>query len=241
MTDGLKSIWVYLEASPLLGLTATVLAYQASHWLWRRAHMTPLLNPVLVSILLIAGFLTLAGVEYQTYFDGAQFVHFLLGPATVALAIPLYRQLRLLLQSFTAVVAGLLVGAVTAASTAMIIAWALGASERTVLSMAPKSATSPVAMAVSEAIGGLPSLTAVMTILTGIVGSIVGAWVLDRLKIKSEAARGLALGTASHGIGTARAIQMGEIPGAFSALGMGMTAITTTLVVPLLIHFVFGR
>jgi predicted murein hydrolase (TIGR00659 family) len=240
MTGDLQSIWTYLETSPLLGLTATLLAYQAAHWLWRKGRMTPLLNPVLISITLIAGFLMLSGIEYRTYFNGAQFVHFLLGPATVALAIPLYRQLRLLLRSAAAVLVGLLAGATTAAASAMGIAWALGASEQTIRSLAPKSATSPIAMAVSEGIGGLPSLTAVLAILTGIIGSVIAVWVLDAVKVKNEAARGLAIGTASHGIGTARAIQLGEVTGAFSGLAMGLTAVATTIVVPLLVRLVFG-
>jgi predicted murein hydrolase (TIGR00659 family) len=240
VNDDLQSIWIYLEASPLLGLTATLLAYQAAHWLWRKGRMTPLLNPVLVSILLIAGFLMLTGIEYRTYFNGAQFVHFLLGPATVALAIPLYRQLRLLLQSVTAVLVGLVAGVVSAAASAMGVAWALGASELTIRSLAPKSVTSPIAMAISEGIGGLPSLTAVLAILTGITGSVIAVWVLDAARVKNEAARGLAMGTASHGIGTARAIQLGEVTGAFSGLGMGLAAIATTLVVPLLVRLVYG-
>lgn len=237
--DDLHAIRVYLETSPLLGLTATLLAYQAAHWLWRKGHMTPLLNPVLLSILMIGGVLLATGIDYRTYFNGAQFVHFLLGPATVALAIPLYRQIRLLLRSLTAVVVGLLVGAATAAASAMGLAWVLGASERTILSLGPKSATAPIAMAVSESIGGLPSLSAVMAILTGITGSVVAVWVLDAVRVRNEAARGLAIGTASHGIGTARAIQLGEVTGAFSGLAMGLTAITTTLLVPLLVGLMF--
>ena len=237
--DDLHAIRVYLETSPLLGLTATLLAYQAAHWLWRKGHMTPLLNPVLLSILMIGGVLLATGIDYRTYFNGAQFVHFLLGPATVALAIPLYRQIRLLLRSLTAVAVGLLVGAATAAASAMGLAWALSASERTILSLGPKSATAPIAMAVSESIGGLPSLSAVMAILTGITGSVVAVWVLDAVRVRSEAARGLAIGTASHGIGTARAIQLGEVTGAFSGLAMGLTAITTTLLVPLLVGLMF--
>lgn len=237
--DDLHAIRVYLETSPLLGLTATLLAYQAAHWLWRKGHMTPLLNPVLLSILMIGGVLLATGIDYRTYFNGAQFVHFLLGPATVALAIPLYRQIRLLLRSLTAVAVGLLVGAATAAASAMGLAWVLGASERTILSLGPKSATAPIAMAVSESIGGLPSLSAVMAILTGITGSVVAVWVLDAVRVRNEAARGLAIGTASHGIGTARAIQLGEVTGAFSGLAMGLTAITTTLLVPLLVGLMF--
>lgn len=240
MNGDLHAVWVYLAASPLLGLTATLLAYQAAHWLWRRARMTPLLNPVLVSVTLIGGLLTASGVDYRTYFDGAQFVHFLLGPATVALAVPLYRQMRLLMRSAGAILAGLLSGAVTAALSAMGLAWMLGASEQTIRSLAPKSVTAPIAMGISESVGGLPSLTAVMAILTGIIGSAAGVWILDRLKISDERARGLALGTASHGIGTARALQLGEVTGAFSGLAMGLTGLASAIIVPLLVRWLLG-
>lgn len=237
MSGDLHSVWVYLATSPLMGLTATLLAYQGAHWLWRRGRMSPLLNPVMVSVFVIAGFLMMTGTEYRTYFDGAQFVHFLLGPATVALAIPLYRQLRLLMRSLTAVLVGLVAGSATAALTAMGFAWVLGASEQTIRSLAPKSVTSPIAMGISDSIGGLPSLTAALVILTGIIGSVAGVWVLDVLKVTDERARGLAMGTASHGIGTARAIQMGEVTGAFSGLAMGLNGIATAILVPVLVHW----
>lgn len=240
MNGDLHAIWVYLATSPLLGLTSTLVAYQAAHWVWRRAGMTPLLNPVLLSILLIGGFLALTGAEYRQYFDGAQFIHFLLGPATVALAIPLYRQIRLLMQSAGAVLAGLVCGALTAALSAMGVAWALGASDQTIRSLAPKSVTVPIAMGISENIGGLPSLTAILVILTGILGSVVGAWLLDRFKITDERARGLAFGTASHGIGTARALQLGEVTGAFSGLAMGLTGLITAILVPILVRWLLG-
>jgi Putative effector of murein hydrolase len=240
MKNDLHVLWIYLETSPLLGLTATLVAYQAAHWLWRRAHMTPLLNPVLVSIALIAGFLTLTGIDYRTYFDGAQFVHFLIGPAIVALAVPLYRQMRLLMRTAGAILAGLLAGVTAAAASAMGLAWALGASDQTIRSMAPKSVTAPIAMGISESIGGLPSLTAVMVILTGITGSIIGVWLLDALRVKDERARGLALGTAAHAIGTARAIQLGEVSGAFSGLAIGLAGLASAFVVPPLVRWTLG-
>lgn len=240
MTGDLQAIWVYLSASPLLGLTATLVAYQAAHWLWRKAKMTPLLNPVLVSITLIAGFLSATGIEYRTYFDGAQFVHFLLGPAIVALAIPLYRQMRLLVRAAGAILAGLLAGVTAAALSAVGLAWALGASDLTIRSMAPKSVTAPVAMGISEGIGGLPSLTAVMAVLTGVIGSVIGAWLLDRLKIHDERARGLALGTAAHAIGTARALQLGEVTGAFAGLAIGLAGLASAFVVPPLVRWLLG-
>lgn len=235
MSDDLQVLWVYLAASPLMGLTATLAAYQIAYWLWRKSGMNPCLNPVMLSILGIGGFLWLTGIPYRTYFDGAQFIHFLLGPVTVALAVPLYRELRLLLQSAWALLAGLLAGSVAAVISAVWIAEVLGGSEQILRSLAPKSATSPIAMGVAEGIGGLPSLAAILAILTGIIGSVLGPWILTLCRVQDDRARGLAMGTAAHGIGTAQAIQMGPTVGAFAGLGMGLNGVVTALLVPLLV------
>ena len=230
----LQTIWVYLAATPLLGLTLTMLAYLAGVSLYTKSGRSTLLNPVFISVVLVILVLKLTDTDYQTYFQGAQFVHFLLGPATVALALPLYRQLGALRRSMLAVAAALIIGSVVAAVSAMAIAKSLGADSQTVLSMAPKSVTMPIAMGVAEQIGGLPSLTAALVLLTGICGAVIGPWVLDRLKIRDARARGLALGTAAHGIGTARALQESETAGAFSGLAMGLNGLITALLVPLL-------
>ena len=238
MTSDLQSIWVYLAASPLLGLTSTLVAYQAAMWLFERCGRRQMLNPILVSVAMIVGFLMATGTEYRTYFDGAQFVHFLLGPATVALAVPLYHQLPLLRRAWPAVLAVVLTGAMVASVSAVAIAWGLGGSEQIVLSLAPKSVTIPIAMGISERIGGIPSLTAVMVMLTGMVGAIGGGWILDLARVKVPAARGVALGIASHGIGTVRALQMGETAGAFAGLAIGLTGLATAILVPLMISWV---
>ena len=237
--QGLRDIWVYLSASPLLHLTLTLAAYQAGFWLYRRGNLNPLLNPVLVAVILIVGLLLATGTSYQTYFEGAQFVHFLLGPATVALAIPLYRQFHAVRRSAPALIASVLAGSLTASLSAVAIAWALGASHETIVSIAPKSVTAPVAMGISEQLGGLPSLTAVMVLLTGVFGAMLGPPLLNLLRIKSWAARGLAVGTASHGIGRARALQVNEVDGAFSGLAMGLNALATALLLPLLWRLIF--
>jgi predicted murein hydrolase (TIGR00659 family) len=230
----LQTIWVYLAAQPLLGLTLTLLAYLAGRQLYLKAKGSPLLNPVLVAVVVLIALLKLTHTDYQTYFQGAQFVHFLLGPATVALALPLYRQLHALRRSVLAVAAALVTGSAVASLSAMAIAKALGAEPQTVLSMAPKSVTTPIAMGVAEQVGGLPSLTAALVLMTGITGAVVGPWVLDKLKIRDERARGLAMGMASHGIGTARALAESETAGAFSGLAMGLNGVITALLVPLL-------
>jgi len=230
----LQTIWVYLAAQPLLGLTLTLAAYLIGQHLFIRGRRSPLLNPVLVAVVLVILLLKGTGIDYQTYFQGAQFVHFLLGPATVALALPLYRQLHALKRSILAVAAALVLGSAVASLSAMAIARGLGASSQTVLSMAPKSVTTPIAMGVAEQIGGLPSLTAALVLITGIIGAVIGPWILDRLKIADPRARGVAMGTASHGIGTARALQENETAGAFSGLAMGLNGVVTAVLVPLL-------
>jgi len=230
----LTRLWVYLAQTPLLWLTVTVAVYAAAHWLHQRAHARAILNPVLIAVAVIVAILLLTGTSYETYFDGAQFAHFLLGPATVALAVPLYAQLGKLRRLAVPVSVSLLAGSITAIVSAGAICWALGASRQTILSILPKSATTPIAMGVSEGLGGLPSLTAVLVILTGILGAVAGTAVLDALRVRDEAARGFALGVASHGIGTARAFQVSEETGAFAGLAMGLNGALTAVLVPFL-------
>ena len=233
MNGRLSDIWVYLSASPLLGLTVTLVAYQAAYWLYQRARFHPLLNPVAVTVALIATALTLTHTPYGTYFSGAQFIHFLLGPATVALAIPLYAQWDRLRREWKSLTLALVCGSATASASAVLLAWALGAGPVTLKSLAPKSVTTPIAMGIAEKIGGLPSLTAVLVVCTGIIGAVLAKYILDALHIADHAARGFAVGVAAHGIGTARAFQVSEEAGAFAGLGMGLNGVLTALTVPL--------
>ncbi|MDR2186538.1 MAG: LrgB family protein [Azonexus sp.] len=234
MNPPLDALWVYLAASPLFGLTLTLLAYQMALWLYHRAGANPLLNPVLIAIAILALVLTLTATDYASYFAGAQFVHFLLGPATVALAVPLYHQIRRVRALLLPVIAGLLAGSVTAIVSAVLIARWFGASAATQLSLAPKSVTTPIAMGISEQIGGIPSLTAVIVIITGIVGAVGARYLFAAMKLRDPAIRGFAIGLAAHGIGTARAFQVNEQSGAFAALAMGLNGALTALLVPLL-------
>ncbi|WP_417411725.1 LrgB family protein [Hoeflea sp.] len=235
----ITEVWVYLSASPLLFLTLTLAAFQAGSWAYNRSGHNPLLNPVLTAVIAVVALLMLSGTSYETYFEGAQFVHFLLGPATVALAIPLYRQFDRVKRSALALVTSLLCGSLTAIGTATGLGWLLGASRETLLSLAPKSVTAPVAMGITELLGGLPSLTAVLVILTGILGAVLGPPLLTLIGVKDWRARGLALGTASHGIGTARALQVNELAGAFSGLAMGLNALATAILLPVLWRLFF--
>jgi predicted murein hydrolase (TIGR00659 family) len=233
--EQVTTLWVYLSATPLLWLTATLGAYLAASQVqaWLGGH--PLANPVLIAVAVLVLVLRLSGTPYPTYFEGAQFVHFMLGPATVALAVPLVaeagRVRRMLLPMMVAVVTG----AITAITTAMGVAWALGASRTTLLSLAPKSVTTPIAMAIAEQTGGLPGLTAVLVILTGITGAVIVTPLMNLLGLRDFAARGFAAGVASHGIGTARAFQVSELAGTFAGIGLALNGLVTSVLAPALI------
>jgi predicted murein hydrolase (TIGR00659 family) len=233
----LADIWVYLAQGPLLWLALTLLAYVAGDWLYQRANRHPLLNPVLLAVMALVAVLALTQTSYPTYFEGAQFVHFLLGPATVALAVPLYYNFARLRRLWLPLAAGLLAGALTAAVSAIAIAWALGASPQTLLALAPKSVTAPVAMGITEKLGGPPSLTAILVVSTGILGAVLGPLTLNRLRVRDATIRGFAIGTASHGIGTARAFQESETAGAFAGLAMGLNTLATSLLLPPLVRW----
>lgn len=233
--ESMTEIWVYLSAQPLLWLTLTLAVYLLALALHRKAKGHPVVNPVLVSVSILVILLLVTGTPYQRYFDGAQFVHFLLGPTTVALAVPLHAQLKRLLAMGGPLLIALVVGSLTAGLSAYAIGAWLGASTPTVISLAPKSVTTPIAMGVAERLGGLASLTAVFVILTGIFGAIFADGILRRLGVKDDASIGFALGLASHGIGTARAFQLSEQTGAFAALAMGLNGLFTAITLPWLL------
>ncbi|MBK8183366.1 MAG: LrgB family protein [Candidatus Competibacteraceae bacterium] len=232
----LTDIWVYLATSPLLWLTITLLAYRVGQGLFKKSGGRALFNPVALAIALLAPLLLVTNTPYSTYFSGAQFIHFLLGPATVALAIPLYLHWARVRKLFLPIVAGLVSGSLTAILSAMGIAWLLGGSSRILLSLAPKSVTTPVAMGIAEKIGGLAPLTAVMVILTGVTGAVAAPSLLQWLRIRDDAVIGFAIGVAAHGIGTARAFQISILAGAFSGLAIGLNALLTTLLAPLVVR-----
>lgn len=231
MTD-FAEIWSYLSQGPLVWLTATLVAYALGDAFFRLAGRSPLVNPVLLAVALLALLLHLTATPYATYFEGAQFVHFLLGPATVALALPLYDSLPRLRRALLPTLAALIAGSLTAAVSALAIAAALGVEGTVLASLAPKSATAPVAIGIAEQIGGSPTLTAVLVILTGITGAVIATPLLNLLRLRDWRARGFAVGLTSHGIGTARALQVHPTAGAFAALGMALNAIATALVAP---------
>jgi predicted murein hydrolase (TIGR00659 family) len=222
----------FLVASPLLWLTLTLGAYLAATMASRRFGKPPVLNPTLWSIVAIVLVLVATGTPYRRYFEGAQFVNFLLGPAVVALAVPLYRHTALIRRSAKAVAGGLVVGTFSAILSGVLVARLLGGGHDLWVSMAPKSATAAIAMAISGRLGGIPPLTAVLTIATGILGAVLGSTICSLVRVKDWRARGFAMGLTSHGIATARAFQEHEIAGTFAALAMALNGVATALATP---------
>jgi predicted murein hydrolase (TIGR00659 family) len=235
MTGNPFSLWVYLSQTPLLWLTVTLLVYAAADAISQATRRSPLANPVLHSVWVIGAILLLTGTPYPNYFDGAQFVHFLLGPATVALAVPLYENRSTVLSAVLPMLIALAVGSLTAIVSIVLLAEAVGLPRDVVVSLAPKSITAGVAMGVSESMGANPSITAIAVILTGIMGAIVVTPLMNGMKVTDFRARGFAAGLASHGIGTARAFQVDTVAGVFAGVAMSLNALLTSLVVPVLI------
>jgi len=229
------SLWVYLAQSPLLWLTVTLVIYAVTDAVSLRTRRHPLANPVLHAMWIVAAFLLLTDTPYTTYFAGAQFVHFLLGPATVALAVPLYQNRGIVLQAIVPMLAALIVGSITAIVSVVLLAEAFGLPQDVVLSLAPKSVTAGVAMGISESLHADPSLTAVAVVLTGIIGAVIVTPLMNSTGITDFRARGFAAGLAAHGIGTARAFQVDALAGTFSGIAMSLNALVTSFLVPIAI------
>lgn len=216
---------------PLFAVGLTLIAFQLALALYRRSGWL-VLQPVMVGMLLVVGTLTLVDLDYARYREGAAPIAMLLGPATVALAVPLYRHLRRIQQLFWPILITLLVGGVLCVVLTLVIAWALGAQWPVLMSLAPKSATMPIAMLVAEQLGGLASLAAVFVMLTGVIGTALGPLLLGWAGVEHPAARGLSYGINAHAIGTARALEEGDECGAFAALGMSLLGILIALLLP---------
>ncbi len=214
-----------------------MVAWEVASTVSRLARGHILANPMLISIVLLAGLLLATHTSYQAYFEGGQYIQFLLGPATVALAVPMHANLARIRQSAPAIVPSMLVGSVVAAVSAMLVARWLGASRTVVLSLASKSVTTPIAMGIAEQIGGSPSLAAVFVLITGLVAVVLGPVVMALLKVSDWRAQGLAAGTAGHGLATARMLLVNETAGAFGGLAIGLNGIFTAMFVPVLASF----
>lgn len=232
--QSMVEIWVYLSGSPLLALFVTLCAYQTGLWVYQRSQQNPLANPVAIAVLLVALFITLIGMPYATYFAGAQFVHFLLGSATVALAIPIYRGIDALRARAVPLLLALLVGGLTSIVSAVSVARWMGADEKMVGGLFGKSVTAPIAMGIAERIGVSPTLTAVYAVITGILGAVLTRYILNFVGVHAWWQRGFAIGVGAHGIGTSRAFSVSKEAGAYASLAMGAHGILGAVMVPYL-------
>ncbi|MBC7717388.1 MAG: LrgB family protein [Pseudorhodobacter sp.] len=226
-------LWVYLSATPLFGLTATLVVYVVARAAYQRAHHAPWANPVLWSVLVLAALLTLSGTPYPTYFSGAQFIHFLLGPAVVALAWPLWQRRAELRSRIAPITVAALAGGAAAALSAFAVGKLLDLPSDVLRSLVPKSVTAPVAMGIAQQIGGIPALSAVFAVLTGLVGAVSAKYLFDALRISAPDVRGFSIGTIAHGIGAARAMQVHPDAGAYAGLALSLQVVLASLLMPL--------
>jgi len=231
----MTEFWVYFSAQPLFWIVLTIAVFMFSRWLNRRLGGLSLLHPVLISMTILISLLLLTGTDYETYFNGAQFIHFLLGPATVALAIPLYDYFDRIRRIWLPILIATLSGALVAVVSATGIAWLMGGEPRTILTLAPKSVTSPIAIGIVEKIGGYPSMAAGLVLITGMLGCVMAPWIFRLMRIDNDLARGFALGLSAHGLGTAYALGLSSLAGAFAGLAMAVTGLVTAFLVPLLV------
>ncbi len=228
-------VWAYLQTQPLLGLTATLCTWEVASLIDVKAGRKAYSNPIVLSILILAAMLLITHTPYKAYFTGAQYVHFLLGPATVALAVPMFNNLPAIKREFLAIIFSLTAGSFSAAASAMLIARAMGAPDAVVISLGPKSVTTPIAMGIAQELGGQPSLTAVFVMITGMLGAMICTGLLRLLRVTDWRAQGLAAGTAAHGLATARMLTLNQTAGVFGGLAIGLNGVVTSLMLPLLV------
>jgi predicted murein hydrolase (TIGR00659 family) len=233
----IAEIWVYLSGSPLFALILTLTAYQIGSFLYQKSDKYPLANPVAIAVILVAVVLYLVDMPYQKYFEGAQFVHFLLGTATVSLAVPIYRGIAVLKTRLIPLMIALLCGGIVSIVSAVGIATLMGADSAIIGAFYPKSVTAPIAMGVAERLGVSPTLTAVFAVVTGILGAMLGSGILNLLGMKAWWQRGFAMGVAAHGIGTSRAFAVHPEAGTYASLAMGLHGIAGALLIPLLKNY----
>ncbi len=225
-----------LLKEPLFQVTVTLVVYILVNRLYRRFHIF-LLNPLLLATVILIYILQYARVDYETYSKGGNMITFLLGPATVALGVPLYKQVPVIRANLKPIVVGVLTGSVTAIVSAVVLARILGAGRETLLSIAAKSTTMPIALGITEILGGNDKLIVLSVAVTGIFGGVIGAEVMKLARVKSRIAVGIGIGTASHAGGTSRAIQLGETEGSMSGAAIVLTGLVTALIAPYLVKW----
>lgn len=220
---------------PLFGLLLTLIAFRIGQIAYAKSNQNTFLQPVVIGMALVIVALIVIKLPYKIYFESAYLLHVLLGPVTVALAIPLYQNLKRIRSLLLPILATLVIGSIFTVGTCLAITWALGGSETTLSAMTTKSITTPIAMAVAEKIGATAALAAPFVMFTGVLGAVLGPLILNKLNVKDDSVKGIALGLTSHAVGTAKALEISSECGAFAALSMGLTGILTAIILPFLL------
>ena len=234
MIDKLTGLLEHLGNLSLTWVLVTIAAYRLALLVYSRSRFHPVFHPVGISVAMVVSALVLTGTSYQAYFSGTQVIHLLLGPATVALAIPLFQRAPLLLKQWKNLLLAAAAGSVTCFASAMVIAWTLGASDVTILALGTKSVTMPIAMGMAEKLDGSQSLTSALVLITGIVGTLLTQPLLNKMRMAGSMTHGFALWVSAHGIGMSRAFGLGPHEGAYASLAMGLCGMLTALFLPLL-------
>ena len=227
---------VFFQESLFTGVTLSLVAYMVGVFL-KKKFKSGIFNPLLISIIITIVVLLVSGVDYEIYNEGAKYLSWLLTPATVCLAIPLYEQWELLRKNYKAVMLGLLAGVVTSLCTVLVLCYVLKLSHEEYVTLLPKSITTAIGMGISEELGGYVTITVAVIVVTGVIGNILGELICKVFKIEEPISKGLALGCSAHAIGTAKAIEMGEIEGAMSGLAIAVSGILTVVMAPLFANF----
>lgn len=222
-----------LISTPLFGIMISLIAFEIGCIVSRKTKL-PIFNPLFISIILVIAFLTMFHINISDYDKGGQFISFFLSPATVILAVPLYKKIKLLKSYALPILAGITVGSITGIITIILLCRLFALPKPIDVSLIPKSITVPIGIEVSKQLGGIPSVTVAVIILTGIIGAIIGPHVCSLFRIKDKVAIGVAIGTASHAVGTTKAIEMGETEGAMSSLSIGIAGIITVIIAPII-------
>lgn len=222
-----------LISTPIFGIMISLIAFEIGCVLYKKTKIA-IFNPLFTSIIMIICFLTVFHISVSDYDKGGQFISFFLSPATVILAVPLYKKIKLLKAYALPIVAGITVGSLVGIITIIILCHLFGISKTLGLSMIPKSVTVPIGVEVSKQLGGIPSITVAAIIITGIMGAVVGPYIFKLFKIKDKVAVGVAMGTASHAVGTTKAIELGEVEGAMSSLSIGLAGVITVFIAPII-------
>lgn len=233
----LEALYAYVTTTPLVWIIVTISAYKIGILVYEKTGKNALLQPIVVAYMIMLPILLVAKIPYQQYFESVSIIHFILGPATVALALPLYKNLKLIRSYFMPIVATLVLGSAFTILSALGILWLFDASSATMLSMTTKSVTAPITIITAQDIGAVPSLAMGFVVITGLLGALFGNVIFKLLRIKHDAAKGFALGLISHAIGIARSVEISDKAAAFAALAMGLVGVFIAVVLPIIIGF----